>query len=236
MSHPVALLLAHANGHAASLSVSSGALVADDPFAAGRGTAFIDDHGFAAGVVTLSGRRDVASHPVTEMLVLHRGALTFTSNDQTLQLAPGDSLVIGRGTAFSVNASADSLWAWCGTTQPGDAPWQPGLTALDRYAHLTPSAAPDAQILVGPAPQCRAQGLFEEGTLRIGVWDSTPYERGSRGHLCHELMHVIEGQVTLRLSDSEDLVVNAGDTVFVPKGTGCAWVSGVYVRKFYAVV
>lgn len=232
MSQPTALLLADASGHADLAAASADALVANDPFAASRRIGYADER-FAAGVTTLQGTLEVAAYPVSEMLVVHRGALTFTVAGQTVRVGCGDSLVIAAGTAFSVQASADTLWAWFADIQPeGDAP--PGLTLLDPRAHLNPSSPPDDQILIGPVPQCRANNLFEAGALRIGVWDSTPYERHGRGHLCHELMQVIEGSVTLRL-DGGELQVNAGDTVFVPKGVACAWVSTQYVRKFYAV-
>ena len=235
MSRSVALILAFADGRAAFTAGTAGPLVAGDPFAAARSTVFTDDHGFAAGVVAVSGRYDVAAYPVTEMLVVHAGELSVVSGEHTLKLNTGDSLVIARGTAFTLQASADGLCAWFAATQ-ADAANEPGLTLLDRHAHLNPSAPPDDTILISQVPQCRAHGAFEEGALRIGVWDSTAYERKSRGHLCHELMHLTEGQVTLRLADGEDLVVNAGDTVFVAKGTSCGWLSTGYVRKFYAVV
>ncbi|MCY1540486.1 hypothetical protein D9M68_761310 [compost metagenome] len=51
----------------------------------------------------------------------------------------------------------------------------------------------------------------------------------------HELMHLIEGSVTLQLADGVELKVNTGDTVFVAQGTPCAWESDVYVRKLYVV-
>lgn len=38
--------------------------------------------------------------------------------------------------------------------------------------------------MISSLPQCRSNNLFEDtaSTLRIGVWDSTPYERISRPH------------------------------------------------------
>jgi uncharacterized cupin superfamily protein len=78
--------------------------------------------------------------------------------------------------------------------------------------------------------------FVEEATnLRIGVWDSTPYTRRARPHMLHELMHLLEGSVTLQVADGTHLTVNSGDTVFVPRGAPCAWKSSAYVRKFYVV-
>jgi len=234
MSGSIAVVLAFAQGHAACDTAGVGPWVADDPFAAGRSTVFTDDLGFAAGVVRVGGRHEVVDYPLTEMLVVHAGELSVVSGEQVVHLKAGGSVVIARGTAFTLDAGAEALWAWCATRAHAGA--KPGLTVLDRHAHLSPSAPPGDDILISQAPQCRAQGAFEEGALRIGVWDSTAYERRSRGHLCHELMHLTEGQVTLRLDQGRELVVNPGDTVFVAKGARCGWLSQGYVRKFYAVV
>jgi uncharacterized cupin superfamily protein len=50
-----------------------------------------------------------------------------------------------------------------------------------------------------------------------------------------ELMHLIEGSVTLQAPDGTSPAVKTGDTVFTPYGAPCSWNSTRYVRKFYAV-
>lgn len=77
--------------------------------------------------------------------------------------------------------------------------------------------------------------MEKPSNLRIGVWDSTPHTRQARAHKLHELMHLIEGSVTLQSPDGTDLAVNTDDSVFVPQVAPCAWKSTAYVRKFYAV-
>nr|BFE96078.1 hypothetical protein GCM10020185_66140 [Pseudomonas brassicacearum subsp. brassicacearum] len=125
--------------------------------------------------------------------------------------------MIGRGTALEVEAQPGSLWAFCAETQRIEAHLA-GLTALPAHTLLSPSAAPDDEILLSPPPQCRSHNLFveEASNLRIGIWDSTPYTRKSRPHKLHELMHLLEGSVTLQAADGSDLTVNTGDTVFRP--------------------
>ncbi|MNG03357.1 hypothetical protein D3C84_864350 [compost metagenome] len=144
--------------------------------------------------------------------------------------------MIARGTSLQVEAQPNSLWAFCAETQLVEE-HNPGLTALPPLTLLSPSNPPDAEILLSPTPQCRSHNLFvEEAThLLIGVWDSTPYTRRARPHKLHELMHLLEGSVTLQVADGSDLTVNTGDTVFVPRGALCAWKSSVYVRKLYVV-
>jgi len=236
MSYPVVLLLARADHNPVEAPFVAGRLSAGDPFGQGRKTAFIDDHGIAAGTVEASGSLTLKDYPFTEMLVVHRGLVTLRSGEQRIDLEGGQSAVIGRGTELQIEMQSTSLWAFCAATQ-ASGPDKPGITLMDRRALLAPSSAPDASILIGPTPQCRSNNLFEDtaSTLRIGVWDSTPYQRGARPHTVHELMHLLEGEVELTREDGPSVVVKPGDTVFVPQGTPCAWTSKVYVRKIYAV-
>lgn len=234
MLEPTAVLLAHADGRLASTEFTSGSLGAGDPF--DRLIAFSGTDGIAAGVVRASGRISIDRHPFSETIVVHAGAVTLRSQAQMLRLLPGESAVIGRGTVLEIEAQADSLWAFCADTQVVETR-QPGLTALPAHTLLSPSAAPDDAILLSPPPQCRSHNLFvEQATdLRIGIWDSTPYTRKSRPHKLHELMHLLEGSVTLQTADDTELTVNTGDTVFVPLHAPCAWKSNVYARKVYVV-
>ena len=236
MPQPTAMLLAHADGSPASAPFTPGALGSTDPFGHARRIAYLGADGMAAGVIQANGAFVVDDYPHVEMLVIHAGRVTLQDEDLTLELNPGDSLVIGRGTAFQGQAEPNSLWAFCAQTQAAGER-NPGLTLLDPLSPVAPSTAPEAEILLSRAPQCRSHNTFADSAsdLRIGIWDSTPYTRRARPHKLHELMHLIEGSVTLQAADGSDLRVNTGDTVFVPQGAPCAWKSTVYVRKFYVV-
>ena len=236
MSHPVVLLLARGDARAPLAPADESICLPNDPFAAGRETAFVDAQGIAAGTVQVNGSWALGDYPFTEMLVVHRGGVTLRCADQRLQLQPGQSAVIGRGTDVQVETDGDCLWAFCLSTQASGPP-APGLSLIDHRAVLAPSAAPPASLLIGATPQCRSNNLFEDSTsaLRIGVWDSTPYARQARPHPVHELMHVLDGEVELKLDGEAGLIIKRGDSVFVPQGTPCAWNSTVYARKYYAV-
>lgn len=234
MPQPTALLLARADGSPASATFTPSSLNSTDPFGHARRIAYLGADGVAAGVIQADGEFVVNDYPHVEMLVIHAGRVTLQDKDLRLELSPGDCVVIGRGTALQGQAQHNSVWAFCAVTQAADEQ-NPGLTMLDPLSPLAPSMAPEAEILLSPAPQCRLHNAFvEEATnLRIGVWDSTPYTRKARPHKLHELMHLIEGSVTLQTADGSDLIVNTGDTVYVPKDAPCAWQSHVYVRKVY---
>ncbi|WP_231421459.1 cupin domain-containing protein [Pseudomonas sp. Leaf59] len=236
MSSPRILMLARADGSAVGTPFRHAALNTLDPFGDARQIAWLSDDGVSAGRVAFSGEAVIDDFPYSETLVVQAGSVLLHSAEQTLELGVGDSAVIGRGTRLTLQASPGSWWAFC-TLNLTDAPLRPGLTWLDPRTPLNPSAAPDAQILIGPAPQCRANNLFDDESteLRVGIWDSTPYARHGRPHKLHELMYLIEGSMTLQDAEGVDTTVNPGDTVFVAKGAPCAWRGSVYVRKVYAV-
>ena len=240
MSTPAALLLAGADGRFDASLFTPAALGSDDPFGADRLVAYNGSDGIAAGVVRTSGRFASEDFPHIEMLVVHAGKVllysTEPSGEPALELAPGASVVIGRGSAFKLEAEPGTLWAFCAVNRAA-AGAEPGLTLLDPRAMLSPSAAPEPQILIGAEPQCRSRNAFEDDAsdLRIGVWDSTPYRRHGRPHKLNELMHLVEGSVTLEGADGSRLSAGPGATLFVAQGTPCAWHSTAYVRKFYAV-
>lgn len=236
MSQPTIVLLARADGSRVATSFKAAPLSSIDPFMDGRQIAYIGSDGVSAGLVHTSKTVDIEHFPHTEVIVVHAGHVVLQSGEQVLELGIGASAVIGRGTALRFQAQPDTCWAFCAVTSPS-AEQKQGLTALDPLAMLSPSAAPEPQILIGPTPQCRSRNAFEDDTtnLRVGVWDSTPYTRHGRAHKLNELMHLLEGSVTLQAPDGSSVTVNPGDTVFVPQGAPCAWNSARYVRKVYAV-
>lgn len=236
MSQATVLLLARADGSRVITSFNATRLSAADPFGEHRQVAYTGTDGICAGIVSTGQALDIDVFPHTEMIVVHAGNVVLQSQGQTLKLGIGASAVIGRGTTLRLLAQPDTRWAFCAVIDPTAEP-TPGLTALDPQALLSPSAAPEPHILIGPTPQCRSANAFEDASsdLRVGVWDSTPYERQGRAHKLNELMHLIEGSVILLGPEGTRLTVNTGDTVFVPQGASCAWKSTGYVRKFYAV-
>jgi uncharacterized cupin superfamily protein len=138
MSHPIALLLAYADGTPAA-AFTPGALDSSDPFGNVRHVAYRGDDGVSAGFVQASVELVVEDYPYTEMLVVHAGKVSLQDEQQTLELSVGDSAVIGRGTALRVQAQAGSLWAFCTLNQGAE--HKPGLTQLDARAALNPLAS-----------------------------------------------------------------------------------------------
>ncbi len=228
-------MLDRASGASLPPSIAGATLGSADPFAAGREVAWAIPAA-AAGRVDFAGAVDVESFPHTETMIVLAGALTLSVDGASAHtVAPRGGVVVARGTRLRIEAAAGTRWAFYAGTAGTVA--TPGVTLLSGDAPLTPSAAPPAEVLIGPAPACRSFNAFtEEGSnLRAGLWDSTPYARVSRPHKLSELMHILQGSVDLTVEDGTVFTVGQGDTVFVPQGAPCAWDSRVDVAKFYVV-
>jgi len=236
MSTPQVTLLALADGTLAFSAETIKPLTKDDPFGSFRHVAHEGSDGIAAGVLDGNGDFEIKNYPYSEALIVHSGLVSIKSKEQVLEVSVGESVVIALGTECTISFKPGTVAAFCAATCFfGEE--AAGLSWIERYGDLEPSATLAPPILIGRAPQCRALSTYQgSGTpLKVGVWDSTPYQRRARPHRIHELMNLIEGQVTLTMEDGRVIQVGTGDTVFVPQGAPCSWVSTGYVRKYYAV-
>ena len=96
----------------------------------------------------------------------------------------------------------------------------------------------DASVgFIGGVPTQHGHSYFADmtGQMTVGLWQSTPFERAPAPFPRHELMHLLEGSVTLTDADGVAHNFAAGDTLFVPRGTVCSWKSTETVRKFYCI-
>lgn len=221
----------------------SGGFGGGDPFAQCRTVLWRGDLAMAVGhVVWNGGRIDIPAYPFTELAIVESGVLTLAlTGDQgeavELTVEPGQAAVLPRGRAVALAADAPVIWRFCAARAVAGTAAAPAGIAVDPASALAPSAAPPAEVLLGPTPSCRSLTQFADaGTdLRIGVWDSTPYDRRTVPHRMNELMHILEGTVELTAADGAVLRASVGDTLFIPRGMPCAWTSTVTVRKIFAV-
>lgn len=160
--------MARADGSRVDTAFKATPLSPIDSFIDGRQIAYTGSDGVTAGIVQTSGMLDNDSFPHTEVIVVHAGHIVLQTATQKLELSIGASAVIGRGTALRILAQPDTRWAFCALVSPTTEP-TPGLTALHPLAMLSPSAAPEPQILIGPTPQCRSRNAFEEGATELRV-------------------------------------------------------------------
>jgi uncharacterized cupin superfamily protein len=218
---------------------TQGPISAADPFAAGRQIAFRDEAGFFAGTVKLPEGETQLSMPHAEVLVVLAGGLTVKTAAGSLDAKAGQSLVLPRGLEGTLACEAGTLAAFNTMSGgPGTKSDPAAPIALDPALPRNPSAGPAPEVIIGKPPVCHSANLFTDASgMRAGVWDATTgWARQVVPHKVHELMHILEGSVTLTAKDGATLQVNTGDTLFLPRGAPYAWTSTERVVKFYVVL
>ncbi|SAL63635.1 cupin [Caballeronia arvi] len=230
----VAFVLHRAEDPPSSTSFRRGAFGKNDPFAQHREIAWEGPESIAAGRISFIGELDVASFPHIETIVVIEGALTLDAPGMApLVLNAQEGAVIGRGTALRVRAASRTLFVFCAAACKG--PTKSGLVPLRADADFKPSASLPADVLLGPAPECRSDSVFTDdgAEYRAGTWDSTPYHRIIRPHRLNEFMYLLAGSVRFAAPDGSVLSLGAGDALFVPQGAPIGWESSDRVAKFY---
>ncbi|NRO97501.1 DUF861 domain-containing protein [Paraburkholderia sp. NMBU_R16] len=232
----VALVLHRGDGAPLSTSFRRAAFGNDDPFARHREIAWEGPDSMAAGRASFIGELDITRFPHIETIVVVEGSLTLQAAGETpLVLGPQAGAVIAAGTALRVQAESRVRFVFC--VAACEKPTKRGLIPLRADADFKASASLPAEILLGPAPQCRSDNVFtDDGAQYLaGTWDSTPYHRIVRSHRVNEFMHLLTGSVRFAAPDGSTLSLGAGDALFVPQGAPIGWESRERVAKFYAI-
>jgi len=230
----VALVLHRADGAPLSTSFRTAAFGKDDTFAAHREIAWEGPGSMAAGRASFVGELEVASFPHIETIVVVEGELTLiTAGAAPLVLGPQAGAVIGCGTALRIQAESGARFVFCAAAC--ERPTRTGVVALRAEANFKPSNTLPAEVLLGPAPQCRSDNVFTDDAAHYlaGTWDSTPYHRIVRAHRLNEFMHLVAGSVRFGAPDGSVLSAGTGDALFVPQGAPIGWESSDRVAKFY---
>ena len=93
-------------------------------------------------------------------------------------------------------------------------------------------------VIVGEAPLQHDNVMFtnDAGNMFVGMWDSTAFESEMTPFPCHELVQLLEGEVTITEESGETHLFKAGEACFIPMGTVCKWQSNGYLKKFYSIL
>jgi uncharacterized cupin superfamily protein len=190
----------------------------------------------SAGVITLdAGCGVVPPQPVDEFIIVARGEITLTESERALTLGPGDSAVLAHGAAFSWSAKGvvSIIFLRYHGSQYGEGK----IVPIEHAPQLAPSGSPAVELLLTPTPQCRNQTDYQssDGTFTCGTWDSTPYHRVAMLYRHCELMHLLEGSVTLVDETGRSATFSRGDIFLVEQGARCSWESLEHVAKVYAI-
>jgi uncharacterized cupin superfamily protein len=208
----------------------------------GRSEPAFVDSGATVTALAPVGTGKVAALPAHEFLLVVAGELVIEATAGTQRVAAGRSAVLPAGLAFAWSAAAGtvvlvvaSMGAPASTPTPAPTTGQAhAATMIDEAAPLTPSNPPLAELLVGPTPSCRNHTDFLAGEFVCGTWDSTPYHRRTMPYRHIELMHLLEGSVTLE-GAAGSATFGVGDIFLVTRGAERAWISTVHVKKVYAI-
>ena len=209
-----------------------------------HGHTYLDDKvtGLSVGVWSCTAfTTTMAPYSVNEFMVVLEGTVTIID-------AKGSETKINAGESFLIPKGLVCQWKQIGFVRkffvifedasgrkPKDAAGLK-ILKLDPKARLAACDGPDPALVIGDtAPTWHDTQVFADATgqFSVGVWDTTPYQRQPITFARHELMHIIEGAVTLTGGDGRAQTFKAGDTLFVPLGASMAWSSTHYVRKFY---
>ncbi len=229
-----AFVLHRADGALVSTTFRTGAFGENDPFARHREIAWEGPDSMAAGRVSFVGELDVAGFPHIETIVVVEGTLALQATGTApLVLGPQEGAVIGGGTALRIRAESRVRFVFCAAAC--EKPTKRGLIPLHADADFKPSATLPAEVLLGPAPECRSCNVFtdDDAQYKAGTWDSTPYHRIIRPHRVNEFMHLLAGSVRFAAPDGSVLSLGRGDALFVPQGASIGWESKDRVAKFY---
>ena len=232
----VDIVLHRANGAPVSTAFRRAPFGKDDPFARHREIAWEGPDAMIVGRTSFIGELDVASFPHIETIVVSEGELTLTeAGSAPLVLGPQTGVVIGCGTSLRIVATSRVQFSFCAAAC--DKPTKRGLVPLRADADFKPSRSLPAEVLLGPAPECRSDNVFTDDAAQYsaGTWDSTPYHRIVRPHRQNEFMHLVAGSVRFAAPDGSMLSMGTGDALFVPQGASIGWESSDRVAKFYVV-
>ena len=232
----VAIMLNRADGAPVTTSFRRAAFGKGDPFAQHREVAWEGPDAMIVGRTSFAGELEIASFPHIETIVVAEGEVTLTSaGTAPLVLGPHAGAVIGKGAALRIKAGSGVRFSFCAAAC--DKPTKRGVVPLRADADFKPSNSLPAEVLLGPAPECRSDNVFidDGAAYKAGTWDSTPYHRIVRPHRLNEFMHLLAGSVRFAAPDGSVLSARTGDTLFVPQGASVGWESSDRVAKFFVV-
>jgi len=202
------------------------------------------DIGLSTGVwdcTAFEGR--MMPYPVDEFMMLLEGSVIITeASGRTTRVDAGERFIIPRGLTCAWRQDGYVRKIFVIYENPAlPIPAKPAagrVIKLDLKAALAPCAGPDPSLLNGPEPRCAEHVAYTDasGQLTIGLWSATPYDRKATPFGRYELMHFLEGQVELDDGGTSGQAFQAGETIFVPKGTPLGWRNKSDVKKIFVIL
>jgi uncharacterized cupin superfamily protein len=210
-----------------------------------RGVEYFSDEkiGLTSGVwdcTPMTGH--MGPYPVHEFMIVLAGSVTIRdAKGKDTTIRAGESFILPKGFVCQWRQSEYMrkfyvIFDDASGTAPKDAAAL-NVLKIDTNHGLGPSPSPAPELLLSESPTQYGHNWFEDPTEQwtTGVWGSTPYRRKAIPFPRHELMHLLEGEVTLTDPDLGAQHFKAGDTFFVPMGANVEWHNKVPVKKYYSI-
>jgi uncharacterized cupin superfamily protein len=239
-------LFAHAGGDGLEDwgDLPAGDVKSGSPRQRGRMYFSAPDVGLSAGVWDCTAfEGTMAPYSVDEFMILLEGSVTVTeASGRMTRVEAGEAFVIPRGLTCAWQQDGYVRKIFVIYENPAaPVPAKPAadrVLKLDLGAKLEPCAGPDPALLNGAEPRCAEHVLYSDasGQLTVGLWSATPYDRKATPFGRYELMHLLEGQVELHDGGTSGQALQAGETIFVPKGVPLGWRSKTDVKKIFVIL
>ena len=178
--------------------------------------------------------------PVHEFMVVLAGEVVMVEHDVETVISAGECFFIPKGRRCIWNQSgyAKKIMVLFDDA-PGmvaDGSWP--IQKINPAQNLSVALAPAGAALDSAAPDQESEILFRDpsGRMKIGVWQSTAFARKTIAAPRTEVMHILEGDLTLTDDFGKSYKLGRGDSLLVPLGAPNACKSNGLVRKVFCTI
>lgn len=174
------------------------------------------------------------------MLVLDGSVTIIHENGDEHTIRAGESFVVPKGTPCTWKQTEDILKFYVIHDDPsGEVLGDDALNVrLPNPADdLAPVGEQDTSRYIGDVPEQTVKVYFQDATeqMTVGIWTTTEMHTKPLPFPRNELMHILEGEVTLTDDKGQKTTYKAGDTFMVPKGITYQWDSTGFVKKIFCI-
>lgn len=220
---------------AGQLRTTAGTVADSQAFLANREVLWAAGAASAIGVIRLAGDGRVAAMPPDEFVIVIEGKVRIAKDAAPLILNAGDGVVLKKGASFEWHAGDEALLVYMRFLESGDG--DGAVVPIGRAPQFAPSALPPQDLLLGPAPFCQSHVDYTagDGQFRCGSWTSTPCRRRGFRYPHHEIMRILDGEVTLEDEFGVAQTFTKGAIILAERGSHCAWDNPVDTTKTFAI-
>lgn len=207
-----------------------------------------EDLGLSVGVWTTTSMQEAfGPYPGDEFMWLLEGQVAMVDGD-------GNETPVLAGETFCIRNAIPTSWKQVGflrkfyMTYADPNASIPQIDSADGGVRVLRAAELETDmqkmetteplVIVGDQPLQHDNILFtnDAGNMYVGMWDSTALDSEMRPFPWHEIVQLLEGEVTITEEHGNIHQFKAGDVFFIPMGMVCKWQNNGYVKKFYSIV